>query len=794
MTATSKSAGWGLKYGNHFFLRQVSQLTGKPGIPPIGSEPGWDQLTVPLIGREQELTWLKSSLTQHCLVSVVGLGGIGKTRLALHAAHDLEAQFADGIRWVHLANVDSIEAWHAAFANALGFDSVLIASPDLLAEQLCSKNVLLVLDNFEHLLDHVAWLTRLVNQTCIGDTHVRWLVLSREPLNVPQEITLDLQGLSLQPANALSANPSAISPAEELFLHYAGRAKLGYTLTKDEQQHVGQICRMVVGIPLALELAAAWVALLPTAFIAQQLQHNLDWLTTPSGLTHTAQKSMRAALDYFWSLLSASEQRCLRQLAVFRDGFDRETAQEVTEVSTFFLSALVDRAFLMRHANGHYQLHTMLHQYAEAQLNDQPEEASAIRQRYAYAMCKLLERIYGAAGKRAENEVLLRIETEHSNLQQAVQWAINNDHVDLAMQLVQHLSHFWQKRGYFAEGVRLIDATLALSTAMSNAKYIRVVLIRTELRMAMGELVQSMTDIQGLLPHIVDVGIDGHRLRSHALHLLSSAASQRGDYNKAQQDAEASVIAAQAANDAQALARALQGLGRVYETNGVYDSAIAAYQEALSLHQSVHNQSGVAQVLNHIGLTYLAHKEPTAAVRAFSQAHTLHVQLGDHVNAANSLMYLAMTAYVRHDFGQARTQVESALTVFFATNAQESFVTATLLLGSVLLEQNEPAQTQLLAGLKGALQLGTMPRMLSGLCAIARARFKNSKTHAATELIGLVLSHSASNSGHIQEANTLLTQVRRVLPHDELDRRLASGRRRNLHQTVRQIVADADIG
>ncbi len=777
----------------------MSQLTGKPWTPSSGSEYGWDQLAIPLVGRARELTWLKSSLVQHCLVSVVGLGGMGKTRLAVQAAHDLETQFADGVRWVRLTDVDSIETWHAAFVNALGLDPTLIARPDVLAAQLRGKDVLLVLDNFEHMLDQTAWLTRLVNQVCTHAARVRWLVLSREPLNLRHEVTLELHGLStdVDPANASSL--PMLSPAEELFLHHASRAKSGYTLNPQERPYVGQICHMVSGVPLALELAAAWVALLPTAFIAEQIQQNLDWLTTSSGLTHHAQKSMRAALDYFWRLLSSSEQRCLRQLAVFHDGFDRETAQDVTEVSPFFLSALVDRALLIRQANGRYQLNAMVHQYAKAQLEDQPAEAKLVRERHAAAVYTLLIRICDPQQGYFEPDVLLRIETEHGNVQQAMQWAIDHHVSDLAMPMAHLLGKFWLKRGYFAEGIRLIEATVALSESPTDAHVIQALLVRSELHIAMGELAQAMGDIQRLLTQMADEdkNKEGQRLRSHALHLLSVAASQRGDYLKAQQDAEASVVAAQSAHDAPTLARALQGLGRAYETNGVYESAIAAYQEALSLHQSVGNRSGVAQVFNHLGLTYLAHKEHVAAVRAFTQAQALHTQLGDQINSTASLMYLGMAAYEQRNFAQARTQVEAAIAAFSAASAahaQELLVTATLLLGSILLEQNEPAQQHLLKGLNGALQLGSMPCMLSGVCAIARLRFKNSKTPAATELIGLVLSHSASNNGHIQTANALLAQVRRVSPHDEVERRLSSGRRRNLHQTARQIVAEADMG
>ena len=789
----------------------MSQVTGKPRPTATGREPSGDQLTIPLIGRDVELVRLKSCLNQSHLVSVTGLGGVGKTRLAMQAARDLEPTFSAGVYWVQLANVDSLEAWYAAWVHALGLDLSVVNAPTQLVAHLRGRPMLLILDGFERLLDHVAWLTWLVDQVSVDDSPVRWLVLSRESLNIPREVIVELHGLSTQPsapsidltvvktANNASPTdtpaPQALSPAEELFLYYAERAKPGYILTAAEHPYVRQICRAADGIPLALELAAAWMAQLPTPYIAEQIQQNLDWLTTSSKLTHGPQKSMRAALDYFWGLLSPSEQRCLRKLAVFQEGFDRETAQEITDLSTFFLSALVDRSFLIRQENGRYRLHGMLHQYAEDQLTHYPAEASTIRQRHAHAMYKRLSHINDELQGLHKRDGLQWIESEYRNLQQAMQWAIANHAIDLALHMVQSMCPFWHQRGYFSEGIRWINAILTLTPENTTPPYLQAALARVSLYIASGELATGMTQAQALLPQITDDGVDGHRLRGQCLYLISLAASKRGDYPLAQREAEASVAAAKASGDGRTLASALQMLGKAYETNGGYANAINAYQEALTLYESVQNLGGVAQVFNLLGLTHLANEDLPAAVHVFGQSHTLHMQLGDQVNAAYSSMYLGMAANEQRQFATARQHLESALAVFVSKGAQEATLNTWLMLGHVLLEQNnfEESKVYILKGLEAALTLGVMPCMLSGLYIVARTRLKNGKIHLATEMIGLVLSHAASNSTHIREANALLTQARRMQAHDEVERRLASGRRRNLHQTVREILSSGDI-
>lgn len=772
----------------------MSYNFGQPQLPSTGREPNWDQLAIPLIGRESELARLKACLAHDRLVTLVGLGGTGKTRLAMEVTREVERQFSNGVYWIQLTHVDTVDAWYAMFANALGLDPTAVSTPQLLTERLSNKAILFVLDNFERMINHVAWLTQLIDQVNTPNSSIRWLVLSSEQLGIAHERVIELRGLSTLAPDPL--NGQTLSAAEKLFLHYAGRAKPNFVMNEQERAHVRQICHIVEGHPLALELAAAWMSLLPTSFIVEQLQSNLDWLATSAQLTHTPHKSVRVVLDHFWSLMSPSEQRCLRQLAVFRDGFDREIAQEVTEVSLFFLAALVDRAFLTRHSNGRYRLHAMLHQYAESHLNEQPAEAHAIRQRHAHAMRKWLIRAGDIWAGRQEHEWLEYIDAEYSNLKQAIQWAIQNNSAELALQLVQLMSRFWQQRGYFAEGVHMIQSVLSISSVSSAANsvsHLQAALTIAELLLSAGELAGAITQAQDVLAHITDDVPEGFRLRSCALYIMSLAASQRGDYIAAQRDAEQSVAAARRISDSETLARALQSLGRTYETNGVYANAVALYQESLNLYESAQNLVGMAQIFNDLGLIYLAQKEFAAAARALNQAHAYHKRLGDRVNAACSQIYLGMTAFEQRQLAQAEEQIASALTVLSFTEAQEALVTAMLMLANVYLERGQDAMLYFVKGLDKSLKLALMPCMLVGLCGVARSYHKNGKTHFAIEIIGLILSHSASNSLHIQEANAVLSQVRRVVAHDEVDRRLASGRRRNLHQTVRQIVTDTTV-
>src|SRR5262245_167678 len=352
-------------------LPQVAAPPPEAVAPPPESErpqsPSRRELALPptpLIGREAELAEVTLLLhdPQCRLLTLTGPGGIGKTRLALAAAAQLHDAFAHGVAFVALAPLVGREQVVTAIADALG--CVLYGARER-AEQLVhylrDKAVLLVLDNFEHLLVEAACadlICSLVRSTA-GPT---LLVTSREPLDIQEEWVFDVQSLPM-PVSA-GVDDVQASSAARLFQQRARQAQAGYTLSADDNPSVVRICQLVGGAPLGIELAAAWMRTLSCQEIADEIQRNLDFLATRARDVPERHRSIRAVFEQSWSLLSAEEQRVLRRVAVFRGGFTRAAAEEVGSASLALLSALVAKSLLRRTAQGRYDLHEVLHQYA----------------------------------------------------------------------------------------------------------------------------------------------------------------------------------------------------------------------------------------------------------------------------------------------------------------------------------------------------------------------------------------------------------------------------------------------
>src|SRR5262249_26124109 len=224
---------------------------------------------------------------------------------------------------------------------------------------------------------------------------LRLLVTGREPLDLPGAVVQAIRGLPIPPAAAELARGGALPAshygAEQLFLLAARRVASSFVLTDADRLYVRRICQLVEGMPLAIELAAAWTPLFSCREIAEQIERNVDFLTTARGDIPERQRSARAVLDYFWDLLAEDERRRVRDLSVFRGGFEREAAQDVAGASLFFLSALVDKAFLRRLPGGRYEMHELLRQYAELSLAERPDEQQQAGFRHCYYYAELLD-------------------------------------------------------------------------------------------------------------------------------------------------------------------------------------------------------------------------------------------------------------------------------------------------------------------------------------------------------------------------------------------------------------------
>ncbi|MFN2125606.1 MAG: LuxR C-terminal-related transcriptional regulator, partial [Candidatus Promineifilaceae bacterium] len=332
------------------------------------------------IGRESELAEIQARLCDPAcrLLTLVGPGGIGKTRLAMEAARRQIDAFPDGTIFMSFAPIDTAGLISQTMAEGLGLTHSSQHDPqDQVIRYLRAKTLLLVIDNFEHLLSGVDLLAKILG----GCMKVKMLVTSRERLHLRQEWVFDVPGLNFPVVQSAAQEPLDMAEYEagQLFLQTAVRVQSDFAPDQSDQLHIARICQSLEGMPLGIELAASWVRLLPCAEIAQEITRGLDILTTSWRDIPERHRSLRAVLDHSWQLLEHDERDAFRKLTVFKGNFRRDAAQAVAGVSLVMLLALMDKSFLQPARDDRFAIHELLKQYGSAKLKANPEIWAAAR-------------------------------------------------------------------------------------------------------------------------------------------------------------------------------------------------------------------------------------------------------------------------------------------------------------------------------------------------------------------------------------------------------------------------------
>lgn len=402
----------------------------------------------PFIGRRAELAQVSDLLTNpDCrLLTLLGLGGIGKTRLALESATRLAARFAHGVCFVALASVATADFVLVTIAQNLGLQNTTDDLQTLVIAYLQARDLLLVLDNFEHLPEAAEVIAHLLHAA----PRLKILVTSRERLYLREEWLLSIAGLGTEQGLA--------GEAEQLFLQSAQRVRPGFT-ADDQAEAIALICRQVEGMPLALELAASWVRVMPCVEIARQLGHNPTLLTTSLRDLPERHRSLHNLFDHSWRLLSPAEQMALQRLSLFQGGWMLEEATTVADVTLPLLLSLVDKSLVRSSVQGHFDLHELVRKFAAEQLAASGG-VEAIRQRHFVAYLHLARRADSKLRGHEAGKWYPRLDSEQDNLRAALQWALETArYADMAW-LGLALRHFWYTRGDWVEGVRWLERLL----------------------------------------------------------------------------------------------------------------------------------------------------------------------------------------------------------------------------------------------------------------------------------------------------------------------------------------------
>ena len=416
------------------------------------------------IGRHKEIAELERLLAEPAcrLVTLVGPGGIGKTTLAHQIANQINLnqdcpkpsfrQFRDGAIIAPLQPIQSPTLIAATVAEKLGLSLSGTNEPlPQVCHYLSNKAMLLILDNFEHLLDGIDTLLSLLHETI----NMKVVVTSREALNLQEEWLYPIAGLTY-PQDSRQQNefaPSMLeqSQAAQLFGERARRVRPDFSL-RAQATDVLRICQLVEGTPLALELAATWVKSLTCADIAQEIEQNLDFLTSRLRNVPHRHQSMQAVFSHSWSLLPEIEQSIFMRLSTFRGGFTADAANQVSGASSSALTGLVDKSLIRWEGDGRYRLHELLRQYAQEKLTLHPPTLNQVRTAHCTYFTDFLYARRDAVTGDEQQTVVAAVEEEIDNIRAAWEWAVEQTHVDSLDKMVRVLPYYYQIRSRYREG------------------------------------------------------------------------------------------------------------------------------------------------------------------------------------------------------------------------------------------------------------------------------------------------------------------------------------------------------
>jgi predicted ATPase len=603
--------------------------------------------TTSFVGRDPELIELARLLVEPDtrFITITGGGGVGKTRLALQAAHS-EVQsglFPDGIYLVFLEALTEAGLIASTIAHALNITlSDANGALTELTQAVKDKALLLVLDNYEHLLNGTAVVTELL-QSC---SKLKLLVTSRERLNLAGEQLFMLEGLPL-PKDPLALDDAQYQDAVQLFIQRAKRVRLDFCLSAENLPNILTICRLVDGLPLAIELAAAWVRLMTVNEIAAELTRNLDLLAAGGRNLHERHQSLRATFDYSWKLLSPKEQMVLSRLSVLVGGFTREAASQVAGATLPLLASLSDKSLLRLLPNGRYDRHPLLYQYTNEKLLEHPKELTDLRNKHAEYFLWLAEMAEANHFGAEQVTWLKRLEQDKDNLRAALEWTFSGGASETGLRLAAALYHFWYYRSYLQEGETWLR--LALEVAATNSAWDT---LRSRLLSAAGALANERGDDQRAMRLFEErlrltQAIKDRVGQAAALNSLGIIAWGQQDHSKAQALMEASLKLRRALGKPYLVSVSLNNLGLVALARGKLDEARTFLEESLSISREIGDEMGIAMALANLGAVALEQRDCQQAERLLREALPRYHALGDRTALTQCLENFAAIASLR---------------------------------------------------------------------------------------------------------------------------------------------------
>jgi predicted ATPase/DNA-binding SARP family transcriptional activator len=741
------------------------------------------------IGRDAEMETLCNLLRDpEChLLTILGPGGIGKSRLAIETAARQRAQLSDGVFFVPLASLSSTQFVAPTIADAIGLTFSGTAEPRAqLVNYLRDKTMLLVLDNFEHLLDASELVTEILQRA----PRVKMVTTSRERLNLQGEWLFDLRGLSVPSPNQVDRIEK--SSAVELFLQRARRVQPGITLQTEDRSAMLRICQLVEGLPLALELAATWVSMLSFAEIAREIERNLDFLASATRDVPGRHQSLRATFEHSWKLLATEERSALCGLAIFQGGFDRDAAEQIVGATLPRLAALVSKSLVRRTESGRYDLHEVIRQYALAHLAEEPAREIALRDQHSEYYLRQLCRREKNLKSAALCETLRELTDEIGNLRAAWAWAIAHEKFSALDDALMAFGRLFELGGWLREGIDQIELIVQplrhkIETAERNRALGKALGQQALFYFRWGKFEHALTifdESVALLRPLNDLVALTHSLvySSVLMHL-------HGDLERAQTLLNEASTCAQAARDDWFIAYVRLNLGYIASLLGRYDEGYREMIAGIALWRKLGDPQAIALGLNFLSPTVVHLQRYAEAEQNMRESLELCEQAGNRWGMGTAYRFWGLAALAQGKLDEAESLIYKSLDVLHKLATGWDIILCHIYLAEIKVAQNDPGEAKQIfeEAFKMGMEIQALPLVLDALVGLASLCARAEENEPALEFAICVVNHPAATQETRSRAEKLIAELTRRVGAPQIETMQAQVRQKNLNDIIERV-------
>ncbi len=774
------------------------ELTAKPSSPSISfsSTPTHGAETTKhrkrptgsIVGRQTEQRHLSTLLADgiHRCVTILGPGGIGKTSLALDVGRRQKALYPDGVHFVTVPNDTTPDALLARFAEALGFNlDMSVNLVDQIIDALHHRRTLFIVDNAETGIESVAVIDKIVSECPM----IQVLATSRERLHLEHEWIVELTGLTTpgDTASIHSMNELLAYDAPRLFVTRLRQGDSQIQLNLEEMAAVVDVCRLVEGLPLAIELAAVWGRILSIQEIADELRKGLDRLR-PEG-SRIGHSSIRTVFEQSWRYLTRDEQRSFLGLTIFKEGFTRESAQAVSGATPSTLLGLRDKSFIKRVNAGRYSIHEVLRHFGEEKLLQGESLANRVRDAHARYFAGLSEEWSDHLSSERQVDALRRMRLEHANIRAAWNWSLSRDDIDLLDRMADAVLKYYLLQNRWNEYLRLVEAALespglrtpqeGVKTSSSNGKpagqRLRGLQARLKLGLGLGHYNLSEYDSaeRGLeeAVHLAE-GVGDTDTTARSLGYLSRIDSTRGKNDTALKKVERAVELHRRAQNHEGLGLSLGHMGAIKLHMGEFESARDITAESLRYHREYGNLQQIAGALINLGGIVGNLKEYTDAEKYLKESLDTGRRLDDRKIQFIALGNLGFLAYLRKRHHIAETYCKEALSFARSLGHRHGEANTLQYLGLIAsdLGEDHRAQDLLMQALHIARSTGTSLITVQVVVGLAQLIAKHGNPEFAVALLRAVHAHPAATGATKQNAKRAFQRLEANLDEEAVQR------------------------